>query len=82
MSQMKIYNIIKELGGKASSIEIREVALKKYPKKTLHKYILNRLYLLRRNGIIKQIQDGTWVIVEKNPKWETRHKVTKFLGNK
>ena len=35
MSQMKIYNIIKELGGKASSIEIREVALKKYPKKNI-----------------------------------------------
>lgn len=54
MSQEDIYNIIKELGGKATIEEIRKRAQKKYPTRTLHLYVLNRLKKLEVNKQVKK----------------------------
>jgi len=82
VSQMKIYNILKELGGKASTAEVRILAKKKYPNKALHKYVSSRLATLRRNRIIKRSEDGLWAIIKQNPIWTSAHKVDKYRGDK
>ena len=48
MSQTDIYDILKELGGKASTAEIRQRAKEKYPNRTLHQYVYDRLHKLKK----------------------------------
>ncbi len=65
MSQKTVYELLKELGGKATVKQISELALKKYPEYSLHSYVGNRLHKLANWGYIKQNRDGTWEILSK-----------------
>ena len=66
MSQKDIYEILKELGGEASVIEVRKRAKEKYPKRTLHMYVTNRLRKLQKWGYVNLISpaDKVWKIIK------------------
>lgn len=70
MSQDDTLRLLKEMGGEATSIEIREKAKKKYPKRALYMYISLRLKRLYERGIIDKI------VVDKRVSW--RIKKNKF----
>jgi len=55
MSQTDVYNILKELGGKASSSDIKKIAKEKFPNRTLYMYVGNRLRKLERKKVIEII---------------------------
>lgn len=63
MSQKEIYIILKELGGEATTKEIKEVAKKKFPNCTLHLYVTDRLKKLEKWGIVKRVENS-WKIVK------------------
>jgi hypothetical protein len=73
MSQEVVYNVLKELGGKATSAQIRAVIAKRYPTSTFDRYVSNRLRQLQKKDIIKLVtQQGkkkssvfVWKIVRK-----------------
>ena len=71
----------KGLFKKKEQEEIRKEAKKKYPNKSLYKYVSNRLSLLNTYKIIEKQYDN-WVIINKYPKWTSNHKTTKFRGDK
>jgi hypothetical protein len=52
MSQQIVLQLLQELGGVASSHEIRRLAREKYPNLTLWQYVGNRLLKLRKWGYI------------------------------
>lgn len=54
MSQSDVYNLLIELGGRATVQEICELAKRKYPKRTLHAYISNRLLKLQKWGMVRR----------------------------
>jgi len=59
MSQSDVLELIYELGGSATTTEIRELAKRKYPGRTLHLYISDRLQKLEKWETIKrEIKDG------------------------
>jgi hypothetical protein len=64
MSQEDVLNILKELGGEATTDEIREAVKKKYPTRTLSLYLLNRLRKLEINKEI-EFKQGKWIIKKK-----------------
>jgi hypothetical protein len=49
-----VYNLLVELGGKATVQQLRDLAEKKYPKRTLHLYITNRLLKLQKWGMVRR----------------------------
>lgn len=65
MSQKIVYDLLTELGGRASLQEIKALALKKYPEYTLYHYVSNRLHKLEHRGYVKKRRDGDWQIVRK-----------------
>lgn len=67
MSQRKVYEILKELGGEATTGEVRERAKEKYPKNTLHMYASDRLHKLSKWGIVKKLGKAKWKIVREMP---------------
>ena len=67
MSQEDIKNILKEMKGEATTQEIRSLAKKKFPERTLYLYVLNRLKKLERYKEI-EFKNGKWKIVKKKIK--------------
>lgn len=65
MSQKAVYELLQELGGRATVKEIRALALKRYPDFTLYHYVSNRLQKLQRSGYVRHKRDGTWEIAKK-----------------
>jgi Fe2+ or Zn2+ uptake regulation protein len=68
MSQEAVYKLLKELGGRATTKQIRELALKKYPTATLYTYVIDRLRRLEKFGYIKKtVSNNTdcWTILRK-----------------
>jgi len=63
LSQKKIYEIIKELGGTATPTEIKKLVRIKYPDASLHDYVYYMLQNLKRWDIIKKNADGSWTII-------------------
>ena len=55
MSQVEVLRLLIELGGNAPTIKLREAARKKFPYKSLHHTIDQRLYKLEEKGNIKII---------------------------
>ncbi len=53
MSQFVVYMILKELGGKATTRQIKERALEKFPDLTLYSYVRNRLNKLKKKGFVR-----------------------------
>ncbi|MCP8306681.1 MAG: hypothetical protein H3Z49_06240 [archaeon] len=64
MSQKLVYELLKELGGKAFPKQIKELAKKKYPKHSLYLYIYDRLHRLEKWGYVQKNSDGSWSIIE------------------
>jgi hypothetical protein len=64
MSQEDVFKILKELKGEATAKEIKELAKKKYPTRTLHMYVGDRLRKLERNN--KIIKNGEKWKINKN----------------
>lgn len=52
MSQAETFGLLKELGGRATSKELKQLAKERYPELTLWIYISKRLRQLRYNGKI------------------------------
>ena len=67
MSQDDIYEILKELGGEASTSDIRKRAKEKFPDRSLYSYVTNRLKKMEKKGILQSTDYGSdkmWEIVE------------------
>ena len=67
MGQKLVYLLIKELGGTAFTRQIRELAKKKYPDRTLHSYVHVILHRLEKWGYIQKNPDGSYTIKEDYP---------------
>mgnify|MGYP001096394166 CR=1 FL=1 len=67
MSQKLVYELLKALGGKAKTGEISKLAKKRYPERSLHNYVSDRLHRLMKWGIIGRNNDGEWFIIEEYP---------------
>lgn len=70
MSQHEVYKILEELGGIATTNQIKKKAREKYPQYTLYQYVTNRLNKLEGKGIIRKYiidNEYTWEIIEKWP---------------
>ncbi len=68
MSQEEVYKILKDLGGFATTKEIREEAKRKFPNLSLHMYVYRRLKKLEKYGFVKRIagyKKTKWKIVRK-----------------
>lgn len=52
MSQNKVYAALRELGGKATTTEIRHKLEEEYPDSTLYKYTTNRLRSLEEKEVV------------------------------
>jgi uncharacterized membrane protein len=68
MSQEDVYNLLKDLGGKATTNEIKEAAKKKYPDCSLYTYVWTRLSKLEQYGCVKHEKRGKdhiWIITGK-----------------
>ena len=52
MSQEDVLEIIKELGGRATTSQIVQRAKAKFPTRTLHMYVVNRLKKLEKWGVL------------------------------
>lgn len=65
MSQEDVLEILRELGGTASTDAIRERAREKFPTATLANYVWDRLTRLEKWGRVRRENRGTlWTIVE------------------
>ena len=64
MSQKVVYELLKELGGRATVRQISQLAQKRYPADTLYSYVGNRLKKLEINGYVKKDAEGYWVIAK------------------
>lgn len=61
MSQEDVLKILKELGGEATTGEVSKKALRKYPNRTLYKYVSTRLKQLQLWNIVGRKGDR-WFI--------------------
>lgn len=69
MSQSDVLELLYEFGGVATSKEIKELAKKKYPNRTLYTYVSNRLLKLKKWGTLdREKKDGETIWRIKN--WE------------
>jgi DNA-binding HxlR family transcriptional regulator len=65
-----VLKILKELGGEATSGEIRRRAKEKFPDRSLYQYVSDRLRKLEKNGYVIRIYDSEkretiWKVKEK-----------------
>jgi len=68
MSQEKVYKILQELGGMATTGEISRVAKQKYPTANLYHYVSTRLGQLEKFHIVERIKTKEgfkWKILRK-----------------
>jgi len=65
LSQKLVFLLLKELGGRATSGEVRMLAKKKFPDRSLHHYTSLTLWKLKKHGYINLDEDGHWFIIEK-----------------
>jgi len=69
MSQSDVLELLYELGGSATTKEIRDLAKRKYPERTLYTYVGNRLKKLEKWDVIKKvIIDGKFIWRVNRPK--------------
>lgn len=67
MSQKAIYELLKELGGRATGHEISKLAKERFPEYALYTYVSNRLKKLEKNGYVRKDKEGYWVITDDIP---------------
>lgn len=58
MSQNKVYEALKEVGGEGTTAELREHLAEKFPDSTLPDYAVNRLRQLEDKGVV-EIDDSS-----------------------
>lgn len=66
MSQREVFKVLKELGGRATTKEIKETIRSKFPDTTLYLYVTNRLKKLERKGFVRRVikDDVYWEITK------------------
>jgi Mn-dependent DtxR family transcriptional regulator len=64
MSQDETILILQELGGKATSSDIRRKAKEKFPRQTLWQYTGQRLTKLEKSNLVKKTDDGAWELTD------------------
>jgi hypothetical protein len=64
LSQKLVFLLLSELGGKATSGEIRKLAKRKFPERSLHQYVSLTLWKLKKWGYIDLDEERHWVILE------------------
>lgn len=70
MSQKVVYELLEELGGKATTTQVSELAKKKYPKYTVYTYVSVRLKSLKKWGYVTRNNDGIWSTTRIRPYWK------------
>ncbi len=63
MSQDLVRQLLAELGGRATSSQIRELAKKRFPDATLHTYVSKRLSQMEKWGKVRK-SGNIWELVE------------------
>lgn len=69
MSQKEIFIILKELGGRATTEEIKDCAKEKFPKFILYTYVTDRLKKLKKSGYVEKTtrkNDVIWKLIKKD----------------
>jgi Fe2+ or Zn2+ uptake regulation protein len=69
VSQEEIIIILKELGGEATTKEIKSRAKEKFPDLTLYHYVFDRLKKLEKWGYVKGIKtdnETSWELLKEN----------------
>jgi len=74
MSQEEIRQLLSELSGSATQKEIVELALEKYPDRTLAPYVEEFLQLMKEKGIV-EVVDGCWEITDVNSPPKIEHPI-------
>lgn len=67
MSQEDVLNILRDIDGVGTSKDIKILAKKKFPSRTLHLYVNDRLKKLERSGKIERVGE-LWKIKKKQKK--------------
>lgn len=62
MSQKEVYDILKSLGGEATTKQISDAAKQKFPDLTLHTYVHNRLRKLEKNDYVERRTEENHVV--------------------
>jgi len=62
MSRRKVFRLLQDLGGRATSKELKKAARRCYPGTTLYKYVSVRLKALEELGVVR-LEGDEWVIV-------------------
>lgn len=70
MSQEQVYELLEELGGKATTTQVSELAKKKYPKYTVYTYVSVRLKSLKKWGYVARNDEGIWSTTRIKPYWK------------
>ena len=65
MSQLEVFKILKELGGEASTGQIKDRVKEKCPNLSLHFYVYNRLNRLYHKQYVTRYLDKKGIIVWK-----------------
>jgi hypothetical protein len=63
MSQEMVYELLRELGGKATAEQVIRLILKKHPEYSLHFTVEERLDNLAHWGYVKKHAGGVWEII-------------------
>lgn len=66
MSQEDIRQLLLDAGGEATIRELSELARQKFPKRSLHQYIQERMLPMEKKGLVEPIEDGTaWRLTDR-----------------
>ena len=55
--------LLKELGGRATTKQVKELAKKRFPDATLWHYVFSQLHSLSKWGYVKRLPHDTWEII-------------------
>ncbi|MDB2243100.1 hypothetical protein [Halorubrum ezzemoulense] len=71
MSQNKVYQGLKEIGGEGTTTELRDHLSEKFPDSTLADYAVNRLRQLEEKGVVKIDDSSTpYSVVVIDDNWD------------
>jgi transcription initiation factor TFIID TATA-box-binding protein len=66
MSQEDIRQLLLDAGDEATIKELSELARQKFPKRSLHQYIQERISSMEKRGLVEPIKDGTaWRLTDR-----------------
>lgn len=76
MSQEDVRRLLADLGGEASFTELSSLARERYPNRSLHAYLGERLKAMERKGIVEKTDDktSTWRLTDSG----SQHKIGDF----